>query len=103
MRSGGRIVYTPHAVVRHEHRATEAELLRQLRGYGTGLAAMYLLHARRRGGLRDLVSAVPRGLPVLLGRRPDDGPSPGFPRKLVAAQVRGTLSGPLALLRERAR
>jgi GT2 family glycosyltransferase len=107
VRSGGRIVYTPHAVVRHEHRATEAELLRQLRGYGTGLAAMYLLHARRRGGLRELAAAVPRGLPVLLGRRPADEPSgepsPGFPRRLVAAQVRGTLSGPLALLRERTR
>jgi GT2 family glycosyltransferase len=111
VRSGGRIVYTPHAVVRHEHRATEAQLLRQLRGYGTGLAALYLLHARRRGGLRELVAAVPRGLPVLLGRRPTDSTdstdssesSPGFPRRLVAAQVRGTLSGPLALLRERAR
>lgn len=101
VRSGGRVVYTPHALVRHEHRATEGELLRQLRGYGTGLAALYLLHAGRRGGLRDLVTAVPRGLPALLGRR--SGDAPGFPRRLTVAQIRGTLSGPLALLRERAR
>jgi GT2 family glycosyltransferase len=104
VRSGGRIVYTPHALVRHEHRATEAELLRQLRGYGTGLAALYLLHARRRGGLRELAAALPRGLPALFGRRSTDQASaPRFPRRLVAAQVRGTLSGPLALVRERTR
>ncbi|MFI5613731.1 glycosyltransferase family 2 protein [Amycolatopsis sp. NPDC051903] len=100
VRSGGRIVYTPHALVRHEHRATEGELLRQLSGYGTGLTALYLLHATRRGGLRELASALPRGLPVLLGRRSTGASTPAFPRRLVAAQVRGTVSGPWALLRE---
>ncbi|WP_284740053.1 glycosyltransferase family 2 protein [Amycolatopsis sp. RTGN1] len=103
VRSGGRIVYTPHALVRHEHRATEADLLRQLRGYGTGLAALYLLHARRRGGLRELAAALPRGLPALFGRRPAEASASPFPRRLVIAQVRGTLSGPLALVRERTR
>ena len=100
--SGGRITYTPHAVVWHEHRATEAELHRQLRGYGTGLAAMYLVHARRRGGLRDLVSVLPQGIRVLVGRR-SGGSGPGYPRRLLAEEVRGMLSAPLALLRERAR
>ncbi|GAA3523413.1 hypothetical protein GCM10022222_01800 [Amycolatopsis ultiminotia] len=110
VRSGERVVYTPHAVVRHEHRATEGELLRQLRGYGTGLAAMYLLHAARPGGLRELALAVPRGLPRLLGRRSDNAGTtgtgaepPAVPRRLIVEQLRGTVSAPLALLRERAR
>ncbi|MBB4684453.1 glycosyltransferase family 2 protein [Amycolatopsis jiangsuensis] len=102
--SGKRVVYTPHAVVRHEHRGTEEELLRQLRGYGTGLAAMYLLHAARPGGLRELALAVPRGLPRLLGRKSEQSTeSAGVPRRLVIEQLKGTVSAPLALLRERAR
>jgi len=97
--SGARLTYTPHAVVWHEHRATEGELRRQLRGYGTGLAAMYLVHARRRGGLLELLSVFPQGLRVFFGSRSATS-GPEYPRRLMVEELRGMLSAPAALLRE---
>lgn len=103
---GGRLTYTPHALAWHEHRRTEPELRDQLRGYGTGLAAMFLVHALRPRGLADIAGRLPRGLRLLLhpdsdrnaGR--DTGSGAGYPRRLVAEELLGMARAPGAVLRE---
>jgi GT2 family glycosyltransferase len=55
--AGHLLVYEPTAVVRHVHRRTGAELLRQVRGHGTGLYSIYAGAALAYGALqaRELV------------------------------------------------
>ncbi|WP_020674174.1 glycosyltransferase family 2 protein [Amycolatopsis nigrescens] len=100
--SGGRLAYTPHALVWHEHRATEEELRRQLRGYGTGLAAMFLLYTRRPGGPAAIAGALPRGLRLFADPRSERNASRGrgYPRRLLVEELRGVAAAPAALLRE---
>ncbi|HEY2297771.1 MAG TPA: glycosyltransferase [Jatrophihabitans sp.] len=102
--AGRAIVYTPHALVWHEHRRTEDELVRQLHDYGLGLSAVFTklvrddprrmgALARRVGpGLRRLIGSS-RHQSVTTGSRP--------PRTLRRAELRGFAAGPLALRRAR--
>ncbi len=102
--SGAAIVYTPHALVWHEHRRGEDELLRQVHGYGLGLSAIFAKLVRddprqfgavaRRAapGLRRLVGSS-RHQAVSAGSRP--------PRALRHAELRGFAAGPFALRRAR--
>ena len=39
--SGSTVAFEPAALVRHSHRRTQREFLRQVRDYGTGLTAMF--------------------------------------------------------------
>jgi len=102
MTAGGRLTYTPNAVVWHEHRATLPQLRRQLRGYGTGLAAVFLVHAARPGGLGGIARRLPRGAARLLhpasGR--NTGRGTGYPRSLVLDELRGIALAPVAVLVE---
>lgn len=99
---GGRIAYTPHAVVWHEHRDSLAELRGQLRGYGTGLAATYLLHALRPGGAAQVARRLPAGLRRLLDPHSERNAERGadFPRSLVLSELAGMLRAPGTLLVE---
>jgi GT2 family glycosyltransferase len=102
---GGRLTYTPHALAWHEHRRTEPELRDQLRGYGTGLAAMFLVHAMRPRGFADIVGRLPSGLRLLLHPDSDRNAgraagSAGYPRRLVAEELLGMARAPGAVLRE---
>ncbi len=95
---GWRIVYEPAAVCWHRHRRTDAEVVETIRGYGTGVWAMWiglLIHRREFSVLR-LAWAWFRTdhLPVLLR-----------PRRLLArrgadrlrrAELLGCLRAPLA-------
>ena len=101
-RSGGTVAYTPHAVAWHRHRTEWADLHHQLRGYGSGLAAMMLLHLWRQPADLMLVARVLPGRLVQLARRGRTrGAASHEPvsRRLLAAEFRGIASGPLALLR----
>jgi GT2 family glycosyltransferase len=102
--SGHRLAYEPGAVVHHTHRATIADLERQIHGYGVGFTAMLTAIA-----LRDprhfagLASVVPRWLGSL--RDPGSAKrahrTADFPSDLGAAELRGMLAGPVAYLRAR--
>ncbi len=102
--AGYRLAYEPGAIVHHTHRATIADLERQIHGYGVGFTAMLTAIA-----LRDprhfvgLASVVPTWLRSLR-----DPTSPkranrtvDFPSGLRAAELRGMLAGPVEYLRAR--
>ena len=102
IRGGGVLVYTPHAVVRHEHRRTLDELVQQMRGYGTGLLPLFAVYvARRPRELFAVARRIPGGLRHLLAgdSARNSGRSADFPAELSRAELRGVLAGPLALLR----
>jgi GT2 family glycosyltransferase len=102
---GGRLTYTPHAVVWHTHRTTLPELRGQLRGYGTGLASMFLVHAMRPGGAAAIARRLPRGLRKLLAPSSDRNAERGadYPRQLVLDELRGMAAAPAAVLAETVR
>jgi cellulose synthase/poly-beta-1,6-N-acetylglucosamine synthase-like glycosyltransferase len=101
---GHRLAYEPGAIVHHTHRATLADLERQIHGYGVGFTAMLTAIA-----LRDprhfagLASVVPRWLRSL--RDPASAKRASrtvdFPSDLGRTELRGMLAGPVAYLRAR--
>lgn len=99
---GYRIVYEPRAVSWHRHRRTDAELLDVVRGYGTGVWAMWTgaLIERRDPGVLRLAWNWFRWdhLPVL--RSPSRWRSGGRDA-LRRAELRGCLAGPRAWLQSR--
>ncbi|HVT66446.1 MAG TPA: glycosyltransferase, partial [Trebonia sp.] len=106
MLSGATFVYWPAAVMWHEHRATVAELGRQLNGYGSGLTAFYtslLLHHPRY--LTTLLRLAPRALRDLRGHGParTEADGGGFPAWLRRSELLGMLAGPSRYLRAFAR
>jgi len=102
VRSGGVLVYTPHAVVRHEHRRSFDDLIDQMRGYGTGLLPLFAMYVGRRPKeLFAVARRVPGGLRHLLAgdSARNSNRAKDFPPELSKAELRGVLSGPFALLR----
>jgi cellulose synthase/poly-beta-1,6-N-acetylglucosamine synthase-like glycosyltransferase len=104
--TGERLAYEPGAVVHHTHRATMAELERQLHGYGVGFTAMLtaiaLRHPRHFVGLAAVVPSWLRSL-----RNPESvkraNRGVDFPVELGTTELRGMLAGPVAYLRARRR
>lgn len=101
---GYRLVYEPSAVSRHRHRRTWPELRETLRGYGTGVYAMWTGRIVEHGDLAVLKQAarwfVRMQVPSLvrsLARRPD-----AVPLDLIAAELFGCCRGPLAWFRSNA-
>ena len=102
--AGNRLGYEPDAIVQHSHRATLAELERQIHGYGIGftamLAAITLRNPRHALGLAAT-------LPVWLRSLHDPSSAKNahrtrdFPPALARAELRGMLSGPFVYLRTR--
>jgi O-antigen biosynthesis protein len=97
LRGGHVLVYEPRALVWHHHRREEAELRRQLRGFGRGLYAFWTKtmlsdHGMR---LRTFEFAVRWYLGGILGRvvRPR-----GLTRSVALAQAWGAIEGPFAYL-----
>jgi GT2 family glycosyltransferase len=97
---GYRLVYEPAAVSWHRHRRTWPELRETLRGYGTGVYAMWTGRVIERGELAVLKQAlrwfvgvqVPQ-LVKALANRPD-----AMPRDLILAELSGCAKGPFAWL-----
>jgi glycosyltransferase involved in cell wall biosynthesis len=103
-RLGGTLVYTPHAVARHTHRADWLELREQMRGFGVGLSAMLLLSVVRRPiGVFSILRRMPRGMARLAARTPQlplsDRAARSRLRQLRRDERYGMLGGPLALAR----
>jgi len=102
--AGHRLGYEPDAIIQHSHRATMAELERQIYGYGIGLTAMLtaitLRHPRHALGLAAIVPKWMRSLrdPASAKQihRAED-----YPPALAQAELRGLLAGPFAYLRSR--
>ena len=101
--AGYRIVYDPAALSWHRHRRSERELAATLRGYGTGVYAMWtraLLVGREVTVFKQAVVWLTQGqLPELLrslhpGRR-------RIPLRLLYQEFRGCLAGPSAYLASR--
>lgn len=101
IRGGGTLVYTPHALVRHEHRREVAALAKQMFSYGTGLFPMFAVYVARRP---SEAFAVLRRLPAGLRHTVADdsernaGRGEDFPAELVKAERRGMLAGPARLV-----
>jgi GT2 family glycosyltransferase len=96
--AGFHIVYDPAALSWHRHRRSMEELRETLRGYGTGVYAMWtraLIEGREYGVFKQALAWLRYGqVPELaraLARRPRRMPLP-----LLAAEWRGCLQGPLA-------
>lgn len=93
----GVLVYTPDAVVRHQHRETYDALRRQLYGYGVGMGAV-LTKILLRGGRPALAVArcIPIGVHMLLAPgSPKNAKVPvDMPRALVRAERLGYVAGP---------
>lgn len=102
--AGHQLAYEPDAIVQHSHRATLAELERQIRGYGVGFTAMLtavtLRHPRHVIGLAAVLPVWLRSLRDASSaknvHRQED-----YPQALARAELRGLLAGPFAYLRSR--
>jgi GT2 family glycosyltransferase len=102
--AGHRVAYEPTAIVHHTHRATMADLERQIHGYGVGFTAMLTAIALRNPRhVAGLAAVVPTWLRSLRDpaspkqNRRDDG----YPSGLGRLELRGMLAGPAAYLRTR--
>ncbi|MFG3546637.1 glycosyltransferase [Streptomyces sp. NPDC047725] len=111
---GGRLHYTPTALVWHHHRETWRDLETQAYGYGAGLTAyLTAILVNRPALLPAFLARLPRGLAHARGltavRDTDGGGAPGghderthpWPRRLSRLQRRGMLYGPVGYLRAR--
>jgi GT2 family glycosyltransferase len=102
--AGHQIGYEPAAIIEHQHRATMADLDRQIYGYGLGFTAMLTAVALRDPWhLLGLAAIVPAWLRSLRAEssaksvnRADD-----YPPALARAELRGMAAGPVAYLRAR--
>ncbi|MCZ2803720.1 glycosyltransferase [Modestobacter sp. VKM Ac-2983] len=99
--AGRSLGYEPAAVTSHVHRRTDAELARQMSGYGTGFTA--LLTALVVRDRRHLIGLAHAALTVLRGRLGRRAPGvttllEGLPPELGRLRVRGMLAGPGAYL-----
>jgi cellulose synthase/poly-beta-1,6-N-acetylglucosamine synthase-like glycosyltransferase len=101
--AGYRIIYEPRAVSWHRHRRTQEELVDVVRGYGTGVYAMWsgLLIERREFGVLRLAWQWFRydHLPIL--RRPSRLRAGEGRDALRRAELRGCVAGPRAWLASR--
>lgn len=100
--SGSSLAFEPAALVRHSHRKTEREFMKQVFAYGTGLTAMYTaLVVSHPAQIFALLRRGSAGL-SLLTRPPDQrSPSrvPSYPGRTLFWQVLGMGYGPIAYAR----
>jgi hypothetical protein len=94
--AGGTLAFEPAALVRHSHRRTESEFIKQVSSYGTGLTAMYTaLVVRDSRRLTALIRRIPAGLALLT--RPAEQRSasrrPSYPSRTLSRQILGMAYG----------
>jgi hypothetical protein len=102
--AGHQLAYEPTAIIEHQHRATMADLDRQIYGYGLGFTAMLTaVTLRDPWHLLGLAAIVPAWL-----RSPHEetsakrvNRSDDYPPDLARAELRGMTAGPLTYLRAR--
>jgi glycosyltransferase involved in cell wall biosynthesis len=97
--------YEPAAVVRHEHRADDAQIGRQVYSYGIGISAMITKRVLASAAERKAVlRALPAAIRYVLARdsAKNAGKTTDYPRRLTAYELAGLAYGPVAYLRSRA-
>jgi GT2 family glycosyltransferase len=109
--AGHRLVYTPAALVYHEHRSSYAELRWQIYTWGAGLAAFLTKAlAARPSAMPGLALKIPYGLAFTLATRSRQAKpavprhvlqETSYPAELLLSELRGMLSGPWGYLRSR--
>jgi GT2 family glycosyltransferase len=101
---GHRLVYEPSAIVSHVHRASTAELSRQMFAYGTGCtAALTALAWENRRARRELPLKAGSGLARMLNLSSRVRGNAALPPGLIRREVSGLLAGPGLYLRGRRR
>ncbi|MFR9749923.1 glycosyltransferase family 2 protein [Nocardia sp. 004] len=103
---GRALVYQPAAIVRHYHRATVAQLRRQMYDYGVGMCAGVLRYATSTStGFRATLRVLPGGMRLLLdpASEKNAGKTADYPRSLTWIELAGYAAGPLHLLRSHRR
>jgi glycosyltransferase involved in cell wall biosynthesis len=105
LRNGGTVVYLPTPLTRHFHRRDYESLLKQMKGYGSGLTAFYTaLVVDHPTVVFPLARLSARALREVFSESSDRHASISdtFPRELLAANRRGMAEGPYRYLRQRA-
>jgi GT2 family glycosyltransferase len=101
---GYRLVYEPSAIVSHVHRASVAELSKQMFAYGTGCtAALTALAWENRQARRELPLKIGSGLLRMLNLSSRVRGNAALPPGLIRREVSGLLAGPALYLRGRRR
>jgi GT2 family glycosyltransferase len=104
---GYAIAYTPRAIVWHHHRATAAELRKQMFSWGVGLGAFVLAHLSRRDTRRLVIRRVGSGFGQLVRTvrietgKPKDVSDADAPRGLMLVELLGMVLSPYYYLKSR--
>lgn len=102
--SGAAVAYHPAAIVRHHHRADDAQLREQIFGYGVGLtAALAKLLFTQPRHLVGFMARIPAAAHMLFASdsKKNAALPSDFPAELLRAERFGMLLGPLRYLRSR--
>lgn len=105
LRGGRSIAYEPAALVWHHHRAGARDLLDQLYGYGTGLAAFMTKCLLQPDTRREVLRRVPLGVRRIAGIRTSTqdrlAREAVAPRGALLRELLGMAAGPALYLRAR--
>ena len=103
--TGDVIVHTPDALVHHRHRVDEAGLDKQIRGNGSGMAALLTKAVMAKPSLiGTLIARVPGVLTrIKPGGARVAGTDEDVPSSLTASEIKGFLEGPFLYLSSRKR
>jgi len=99
---GATLAFEPAALVRHHHRRTQDEFLRQVLGYGVGLGAMYFaMVVRDPRHIWAMGKRMPAAFRLLMRPRAQRSVSsaPSYPRRTLLLQLLGLVYGPAAYVR----
>ncbi len=96
--AGHVIVRQPASVVWHSSMTTDAELVRQIEGYGCGLAATFSKYLTQRSTLPAVLRRLPTGVWTALSDSSvkNDRRSDSYPRELRFAELKGMAKGAVA-------
>jgi len=100
--AGKTLAFEPAALVRHTHRQTEDEFLKQVFGYGAGLTAMYMsLILAHPHHLLAMLRRAPQGLKSFRESRVERAASRTitYPSDVVWIERRGMMYGPIAFIK----
>ncbi len=99
---GATLAFEPAALVRHHHRRTKDEFLRQVLGYGIGLGALYFaMVVRDPRHIKAMGKRMPAAVRLLVRPRAQRSVSsaPSYPRRALFLQLLGLMCGPAAYVR----